>query len=310
MSRVDTHHHVVPPEYAAWLRRRGAEAGGLPIPDWSAEASLALMDERGVETAILSVSTPGVHLGDDARRARDGAPRQRVRRRDGSQPPRALRLLRDAVPSGRPRIADRAGARLRRARRRRRRAAREQPRHLPRRQVVRPGVRGAEPTQGRRLRASLPRPRPRAAPGRADLRRRLPARHDARGDPARPIRHARPLPRSEDHPLPRGRHRSVRGLSDERRRLAERQPLRRHRTAEALLLRHGALRKPDRAAEPARLRGARSRALRQRLSVCAGARRGRLHGDVRGVRHGRVAAPLDRPGRCRAVSSRGSQENG
>lgn len=57
---------MVPPDYAAWLRRRGVEAGGLPIPDWSPAAALALMDERGVETAILSVSTPGVHLGDDA----------------------------------------------------------------------------------------------------------------------------------------------------------------------------------------------------------------------------------------------------
>src|SRR5262245_18864357 len=41
-------------------------AGGLPIPDWTVEAALALMDARAVETAILSVSTPGVHLGDDA----------------------------------------------------------------------------------------------------------------------------------------------------------------------------------------------------------------------------------------------------
>ena len=66
MRRIDTHHHVVPPDYAAWLRRKGSLAGGLPIPDWSPEAALALMDERGVATAILSVSTPGVHLGDDA----------------------------------------------------------------------------------------------------------------------------------------------------------------------------------------------------------------------------------------------------
>src|SRR5208283_1163686 len=65
-NRVDTHHHVVPPDYAAWLRRQGIAAGGLPIPDWSPETALALMDERGVGTAILSVSTPGVHLGDDA----------------------------------------------------------------------------------------------------------------------------------------------------------------------------------------------------------------------------------------------------
>lgn len=63
--RIDTHHHVVPPEYAAWLRSRGLAAGGLPIPDWSREAALALMDKFSVRTAILSVSTPGVHLGDD-----------------------------------------------------------------------------------------------------------------------------------------------------------------------------------------------------------------------------------------------------
>ncbi len=64
--RIDTHHHVVPPAYAEWLRSRGLAAGGLPIPDWSRDAALALMDKYGVQTAVLSVSTPGVHLGDDA----------------------------------------------------------------------------------------------------------------------------------------------------------------------------------------------------------------------------------------------------
>ena len=64
--RIDVHHHVVPPSYAQWLRASGLAAGGLPIPDWSAEASLELMDERDVETAVLSVSTPGVHLTDNA----------------------------------------------------------------------------------------------------------------------------------------------------------------------------------------------------------------------------------------------------
>lgn len=41
-------------------------AGGLPIPDWSVDSAIALMDKYRVKTAILSVSTPGVHLGDDA----------------------------------------------------------------------------------------------------------------------------------------------------------------------------------------------------------------------------------------------------
>ncbi len=66
MSRIDTHHHIVPPEYADWLRSKGHLAGGLPIPDWDPAAALALMDSHEVRTSILSVSTPSVHLGRDA----------------------------------------------------------------------------------------------------------------------------------------------------------------------------------------------------------------------------------------------------
>ena len=72
LGRIDTHHHVVPAPYAAWLRRKGVEAGGLPIPEWSADSAIALMDKYRIQTAIMSVSTPGVHLGDDAE-ARDKA---------------------------------------------------------------------------------------------------------------------------------------------------------------------------------------------------------------------------------------------
>lgn len=65
-GRIDTHHHVVPPEYADWLRSKGALAGGLPIPEWSVASALELMDRNRVDTAVLSVSTPGTHLGDGA----------------------------------------------------------------------------------------------------------------------------------------------------------------------------------------------------------------------------------------------------
>ena len=65
-GRIDTHHHVVPPEYARWLHSMGQPAGGLPIPDWSPQAALELMDRHRVDTAVLSVSTPGTHLGDGA----------------------------------------------------------------------------------------------------------------------------------------------------------------------------------------------------------------------------------------------------
>ncbi|MEJ8810497.1 amidohydrolase family protein [Variovorax ureilyticus] len=64
--RIDTHQHMVPPDYAAWLDRHGVLAGGLPIPTWSAEGALDLMESAGIATGILSVSTPGVHLGDHA----------------------------------------------------------------------------------------------------------------------------------------------------------------------------------------------------------------------------------------------------
>lgn len=64
-TKIDTHHHIVPPTYAAWLESRGITAGGLAIPKWSAEDALDLMDAEGTATGILSVSTPGVHLGDD-----------------------------------------------------------------------------------------------------------------------------------------------------------------------------------------------------------------------------------------------------
>jgi 6-methylsalicylate decarboxylase len=64
-GRIDTHHHIVPKEYATWLVDQGQRAGGLPIPEWSVEGSLAVMDAAGIDVAVLSVSTPGVHLGDD-----------------------------------------------------------------------------------------------------------------------------------------------------------------------------------------------------------------------------------------------------
>jgi 6-methylsalicylate decarboxylase len=67
MLRIDTHHHMVPPDYRKALRRAGIdEAGGRALPDWSPEGSLQTMAELGVATAILSVSTPGTTFLHDA----------------------------------------------------------------------------------------------------------------------------------------------------------------------------------------------------------------------------------------------------
>lgn len=60
MTRIDTHHHIVPPDYRVALRNAGIdEAGGRALPEWNVEASLQTMAELDVSTAILSVSTPG-----------------------------------------------------------------------------------------------------------------------------------------------------------------------------------------------------------------------------------------------------------
>jgi predicted TIM-barrel fold metal-dependent hydrolase len=60
MLRIDTHNHIIPPDYREMLRRAGIdEAGGRALPDWSADAALQTMAELDVGTAIMSVSTPG-----------------------------------------------------------------------------------------------------------------------------------------------------------------------------------------------------------------------------------------------------------
>jgi 6-methylsalicylate decarboxylase len=74
VGRIDTHHHLVPAFYQQWLKQKGVDAGGLPVPDWSPQASLELMETHGIETAIVSVSTPGVEPG-QSREAREMARR-------------------------------------------------------------------------------------------------------------------------------------------------------------------------------------------------------------------------------------------
>jgi predicted TIM-barrel fold metal-dependent hydrolase len=59
-GRIDVHHHVVPPQYAAFLASRGlSEVGGRSIPKWTLEDALSLMDLVDITTAMLSVSAPG-----------------------------------------------------------------------------------------------------------------------------------------------------------------------------------------------------------------------------------------------------------
>ncbi len=68
---IDIHAHFLTEDYVA-----AAHAGGHAHPDgmpgwsawsaWSAENHLTLMDQWDVAKAVLSISSPGVHFGDDA----------------------------------------------------------------------------------------------------------------------------------------------------------------------------------------------------------------------------------------------------
>jgi predicted TIM-barrel fold metal-dependent hydrolase len=71
---VDFHSHFVTDDYIASARQAGHTVPDhMPAwPVWSAEEHLALMDEAGIDKAILSVSSPGIHFGDD-KLARDVA---------------------------------------------------------------------------------------------------------------------------------------------------------------------------------------------------------------------------------------------
>jgi 6-methylsalicylate decarboxylase len=66
-DRIDVHFHYLSPEYREkMIDAVGAWSDGFPAPHWSAEGALAMMDRMGIATGMLSVSSPGVHFGNDA----------------------------------------------------------------------------------------------------------------------------------------------------------------------------------------------------------------------------------------------------
>ena len=69
--RIDVHAHFVPEVYEQALLAAGiTQPDGIKaIPSWSEELHLATMDRLNIDTAMLSISTPGVHFGNDAEAA-------------------------------------------------------------------------------------------------------------------------------------------------------------------------------------------------------------------------------------------------
>lgn len=60
--RIDVHHHVIPAAYRAEMARAGVvePIAGVAYPEWDLHADLDLMDRHGIESAVVSVTAPGV----------------------------------------------------------------------------------------------------------------------------------------------------------------------------------------------------------------------------------------------------------
>lgn len=63
-GRIDVHHHIVPPAFRDAMNKKGIhKVAGAPLPNWVTEDSIAIMDQIGTQTAITSLSAPGVYFG-------------------------------------------------------------------------------------------------------------------------------------------------------------------------------------------------------------------------------------------------------
>lgn len=58
-TRIDVHHHMVPPAHADFLKSKN-----FPAARWSVQASLDDMDKSGIQTSLLSQIQPGTWFGD------------------------------------------------------------------------------------------------------------------------------------------------------------------------------------------------------------------------------------------------------
>jgi predicted TIM-barrel fold metal-dependent hydrolase len=61
---IDVHRHFFPPEFVAAAREKYRGGESSVVSEWTPEKALADMDQNGVATAILSITTPGIWLAD------------------------------------------------------------------------------------------------------------------------------------------------------------------------------------------------------------------------------------------------------
>ena len=68
-KRIDVHSHFLPDFYRIAADEAGyGKPDGIPgLPAWSEQAAIDMMDRLGIQSALLSISSPGVHFGDDVK---------------------------------------------------------------------------------------------------------------------------------------------------------------------------------------------------------------------------------------------------
>jgi predicted TIM-barrel fold metal-dependent hydrolase len=64
---IDVHQHFMPDFFWRETNEATNPVGGIMPPPWTESTALAFMDDAGIDVAMLSISTPGVHVGDDQR---------------------------------------------------------------------------------------------------------------------------------------------------------------------------------------------------------------------------------------------------
>jgi 6-methylsalicylate decarboxylase len=62
---VDIHHHMLPDFFWQATNEGDHPVGGIAPPSWSLAGALSFLDDAGIDVAVTSISTPGVHTGDD-----------------------------------------------------------------------------------------------------------------------------------------------------------------------------------------------------------------------------------------------------
>jgi 6-methylsalicylate decarboxylase len=62
---VDIHHHMLPDFFWQATNEGDHPVGGIAPPPWSLAGALSFLDDAGIDVAVTSISTPGVHTGDD-----------------------------------------------------------------------------------------------------------------------------------------------------------------------------------------------------------------------------------------------------